>query len=417
MLLDSSDPVGSLFQQLLRPISSSESDYSTHSIHPYPAKFLPHYPKFFIQHFSGKNDIILDPMCGAGTTLIEALLAQRRFIGIDIDPLAVLISKVATSRLPRTNVNAFTDAITRKFKAGLEESGKHYEGIPTEVEFPNRHIWFRPEVLREVCLLRDVIISESAEQGLKNLGMLALSSVLRDVSNADPRDIFPERDMKEPIRRRQDVLGLFHKSLMKIKRQVVSLNDQKLPTLGEVIHGDARTLPLSDESIDVTITSPPYSYAMDYQRVHKFSLLLLLQSKNEYDDNAKRYIGTDRLLIAPSPSDFAGLEPFKEQIQRIYEKDKRWGQSLYFYAIGLREMIIDLSRVTRRGGRFICIVGNSTVKGEEFDAAGLVSTLANNSDFRLERSFNRPYYAYRMARKRNIQSNTIKSDNFLVFKR
>ncbi|MCD4744801.1 MAG: site-specific DNA-methyltransferase [Bacteroidales bacterium] len=61
----------------------------THGFHKYPAKFIPHIPKWAIEKYlnGNKRKIILDPFCGSGTTLVESILAGHDVIGIDIDPL------------------------------------------------------------------------------------------------------------------------------------------------------------------------------------------------------------------------------------------------------------------------------------------------------------------------------------------
>src|SRR5437763_1215443 len=70
-----------------------------HLIHPFPVKLLVHIPYFFLANsiVSYPGDTVLDPFCGSGTVLLEALLADRCAIGADVNPLARLISKVKTS--------------------------------------------------------------------------------------------------------------------------------------------------------------------------------------------------------------------------------------------------------------------------------------------------------------------------------
>jgi len=43
------------------------------------------------------NKTILNPFCGSGTTLVEGILAGHNVIGVDIDPLSLMISKVKTT--------------------------------------------------------------------------------------------------------------------------------------------------------------------------------------------------------------------------------------------------------------------------------------------------------------------------------
>ena len=69
---------------------------ATHLIHPYPAKLLTHIPHFFLhnQVLSQSSDLVLDPFCGSGTVALEAVLAKRRAVAFDCNPLAQFIAKV-----------------------------------------------------------------------------------------------------------------------------------------------------------------------------------------------------------------------------------------------------------------------------------------------------------------------------------
>lgn len=66
------------------------SKYASHNFHSFPAKFPPQLPRKFIIALTSSGDVVLDPMLGSGTTIVEAYLAGRRGLGFDIDPLALL---------------------------------------------------------------------------------------------------------------------------------------------------------------------------------------------------------------------------------------------------------------------------------------------------------------------------------------
>ncbi len=61
----------------------------------YRGNFAPQIARNIIEMYSDKGDLILDPMVGAGTTLIEAKLLARSAIGIDINPKAIELTKKA----------------------------------------------------------------------------------------------------------------------------------------------------------------------------------------------------------------------------------------------------------------------------------------------------------------------------------
>jgi len=73
---------------------SQASNYASHNLHAFPAKFPPQLPRKFITGLTYPGDIVLDPMMGSGTTVLEAFLAARKGIGVDIDPMALRLCKM-----------------------------------------------------------------------------------------------------------------------------------------------------------------------------------------------------------------------------------------------------------------------------------------------------------------------------------
>lgn len=80
--------------------ADEDTQYLSHNIHRYSGKFIPQIAKSVIELFTDEEDIVLDPYLGSGTTALEAILSGRKSIGIDINPLAILISEVKTMVLP-----------------------------------------------------------------------------------------------------------------------------------------------------------------------------------------------------------------------------------------------------------------------------------------------------------------------------
>ena len=78
---------------------SEDTSYASHDLHSFPAKFPPQLPLKFIEGLTHPNDLILDPMMGSGTTIVESIRTGRRAIGFDIDPLAQLITRTKTTYL------------------------------------------------------------------------------------------------------------------------------------------------------------------------------------------------------------------------------------------------------------------------------------------------------------------------------
>jgi hypothetical protein len=64
-----------------------------HGFHAYPARMHPLTARRLVEALTAPGDTVLDPFCGGGTVLCEARLAGRRAIGVDLNPLAVLLAR------------------------------------------------------------------------------------------------------------------------------------------------------------------------------------------------------------------------------------------------------------------------------------------------------------------------------------
>jgi len=89
----------------------SESPVSghTHNFYRYPARFSPQFARAAIDAFSCPGDTVVDPFLGGATTAVEALLSGRRFIGCDLNPLAIFVARAKTTPLSKRDTKALTD--------------------------------------------------------------------------------------------------------------------------------------------------------------------------------------------------------------------------------------------------------------------------------------------------------------------
>ncbi len=76
----------------LWPKENDESGHSLHYLVSYPNNFPWSFPNYFIQKYSQKGELVLDPFCSTGATLLEAALLGRVAYGADLDPMAARIS-------------------------------------------------------------------------------------------------------------------------------------------------------------------------------------------------------------------------------------------------------------------------------------------------------------------------------------
>ena len=72
-----------------------------HRIHPYPAMLHPLLVDYLLEKYAKNNDLVLDPFCGSGVTLLQSSFKGYESIGFDINPLALQIARTKTQSVSR----------------------------------------------------------------------------------------------------------------------------------------------------------------------------------------------------------------------------------------------------------------------------------------------------------------------------
>ena len=158
-----------------------DSRYASHNFHSFPAKFPPQLPQNFITNLTRPNDVVLDPMMGSGTTVLEAFLSDRKGIGFDIDPLAISISRVKVNSLDTKQVAEMGNRILKQ--ATLSINQRHDElktALETSWDDKTKEFidkWFTPETQIELLALITEI-EKVTNETIKEFFKLAFSSTI-----------------------------------------------------------------------------------------------------------------------------------------------------------------------------------------------------------------------------------------------
>ena len=132
------------------------SNYLSHNFHSFPAKFPPQLPKKFIIGLTDEDDIVLDPMMGSGTTILEAMFNNRHAIGFDIDPLALMITTVKTTSYNKKSLidkfNKILDYSNNLIVGNQNKLSDLYNNFDLETKnFIN--YWFYKDTIKELLAL------------------------------------------------------------------------------------------------------------------------------------------------------------------------------------------------------------------------------------------------------------------------
>jgi SAM-dependent methyltransferase len=283
----------------------SVNQYLTHWIYPYRGKFHPQLVRALLNILGARpGQRFFEPFLGSGTAALEASLYGMEVSGVDLSPLCVLLTRVKT------------------------QAWEHLAKI-------------RPEVAS--------LISR------KNLNPLRLDL---DTYKPKPvRDFFEMALMvthSDVARRGRALAVAFEKNvkamLESIEAQALAIAELKLqPGKVSPRKGDSRKLSnVEDRSIDIVVTSPPYSIALDYV-------------KN--DEHALQALGIDQTELSSQMTGVRG-KGAKERMS-LYNSD-------------MKEVFSETARILRPGGKAAFVVGNATVDGRE------ITTVDEMADWAVE---------------------------------
>jgi DNA modification methylase len=367
--------------------SFKDKNYLTHNFHPYPAKFVPQIPRNVILSLTEKSGQILDIFCGSGTSLVEASVLGRHSIGLDVHPLACLVSRVKTTPLTDYNIRQVQGILDQVESHFTRTRGQvtHVDNEPLYIpDFLNRDHWFKPRMLRELALLRAIIWGTPDGPALDFL-KVAFSAIIVKVSNqdSDTRWVAVEKELPQGAATRAFVL--------KVQDMVKRVKDFKglSPAPAAVYeHSVTERFPIPSRSIDLVVTSPPYLNSFDYYLYHKLRLF---------------WLGFDHHTVQS-----------KELGSRNKHCDK--GEGIETYTAGVKSALNETFRVLKPG-KFLCIViGDSILKGKLIDMNDTYRSLCKEAGFVFVRTFSYDQRKYTTSFTRNLKD-VFKQSHIIFFRR
>lgn len=382
------------------------SNYASHNFHSFPAKFPPQLPRKFIQELTVEGDVVLDPMVGSGTTAVETYLLNRRAVGFDIDPLALHITKVKTTTFDKNQImNALRTIINNASKYSASHASEALDEIKIKFDVESRNfidMWFLPKtqielisLLREINNLHDYDIQDffkvafSAIIITKSGGVsLALDlghtrpHLAKKVLDKNGNVIYGSSDDNLPhylTKIVRSAIQEFEKKCLQNLEGIHSVCNDHIPTI--IKYGDAQSLPLEPDSIDLIVTSPPYaSNAIDYMRAHKFSLVWFGFPISDLGNKRKEYIGGEAI----SGFEFENLPYYPRSIvDKIYDIDKKKSTVVLRYYSEMTRVLREMFRVLKPGKTAIVVVGNSLIRGIDVEIPYCLSEIGKSLDFKV----------------------------------
>ncbi len=269
--------------------------YATHGLFPYRGKFHPQLIKALINVIGiKKGETILDPMCGSGTANIESALMGINSYAIDLSPFCQFMTKVKYNSL----------SINIELLKGVSSSSE---------ELFNFFSVGKPQ--KQLQKIEDVERLKVYELAL--LAFLDSLGYSKRVVNSSHKQLFTK-----VLRRYEDTVVDF---MLNGSKYIMDLG-----TVNILENATATKMPLEDNSIDGVVTSPPYSFAIDY-------------IKN--DEAQLNFLGYD-------------VSNIRNEMIGLVGKNKN--ERLENYFKDMESVCFEVSRVLKKDKYFVMIIGSNT---------------------------------------------------------
>ena len=373
----------------------------------YSAGFSAEWVKEVIRDFKGNNSIkLLDPFVGSGTTVLAGEECGIESFGIEAHPF---VARVATAKLLWSeDVNAFRSFVmdVLQYAQSLADAPKSYPKLI--------HKCYSEEVLNELDKLRRAWLYKNDGSGVSELTWLALVGILRVTSSAGTAPwqyVLPKKTKKKTIR----PYKAFFDQIRMMSRDMLYFQSAVKEQKAKIFEDDARACSkIEDDSVDLIITSPPYTNNYDYADATRLEMSFFgeikgwgdLQSKVRYllVRSCSQHVSAEKNNLERILRD-KNLYPIIEDLREVCYKLERerllhGGRKNYHlmvaaYFSDLAKVWISLRRVCREGANVCFVVGDSAPYGIYVPVDKWLGELAISAGFKS--------YYFEKTRDRNVK--------------
>lgn len=344
-------------------------------IHPFPARMAPSVVWDALPS-SGPPIRVLDPMAGSGTTITTARIHGHFAIGLDTDPLAILIARGWASDVRPFKLVKVAAAVAEKARRRIRHLSRR-DAYPLGADEDTRRFvryWFDETGRMHLAALSWAIEGYS-DPTIRQLLWCAFSrlivvktagaSLAMDVAHSRPHRVYDFA----PVR----ALDAFERAVEVIANRSPFSDGFERPR-AKIRRADARRMPIEDASVDLVITSPPYLNAIDYLRGHKLSLVWMGHSISSLRDVRSSNVGSELSTLGVNQRVSLQGARFEEAAQARYRRalecmgdvgglaQTEQGM-IRRYIADMDGVLGEVARVLIPKGRAVLVVGDSTLKG------------------------------------------------------
>lgn len=363
--------------------------FMTHGIHMYPARMVPQIAERLIAKYGKKGGLVLDPFSGSGGVLVEALRANHNSVGLDINPLACLLSRVKSNPInPERISSAWKDIRNRIAHDMTSFRFKQFEPETPDFGGFNIDYWFKPYMIKELSIIRSNL-GAIKESDVRDFFYACFSNTVRAVSGTrkgefklyrmEPEkwksfspDVFQtfEEKVNMSLPRIGELYSFVRENRISARSHVFQADTRKMFT--DEFHKEAGNI-LTEGSVHLIVTSPPYGDShttVAYGQFSRHSLLWLGYPNEET-------LEVDKTSIGGRTNGHSIKSPTLEKIlSQIGSPIRR--REVYDFFADLGKCLSNLAKVLADNGYACFVLGNRTVNKIRIPADDILSEIGKD---------------------------------------
>lgn len=400
----------------------------THNIHIYPAMMIPPISENLIRivkRYQPNIKNLLDPFAGSGTVLLEGLLAGLNVWGLDLNPLACLISRAKCTPIDPEVLNKTGETLLKRITADITDENLQVD----KPDFYNIDYWFKDYVIKHLQIIKQRIKEIDAED-IRTFYWVVFSETVRACSNTRNNEFKLYRIAEEKLPEfNPSVIDVFEANLKKCEQGMAEFyQNYRGGRSFEMLPRDTRDFDL-DVKMDLMITSPPYGDSRTTVAYGQFSRLSLqwldLEEENYIasqieKDKLDKYLlgGANNITNNDLPSD-----SLKESLRAIAKVDEKRALDVLSFYVDLDKCLGSITKHMKVNSYQFWVVGNRTVKKVNIPTNAIIGELGARYNLTTVATISRNISSKRMPKENsptNIRGNkvtTMNTENIVVLRK
>jgi DNA modification methylase len=370
----------------VNPLNTRTSQVS--ALYPFYAAYSLPFARTALENVAVDQDsIIVDPWNGSGTTTLAASSVGLRSIGLDLNPVAVVLARARLAH--RNGVQQLYKKVSPQLNA------PHRRVIPNVGDDDPLHSWFDTSTTRMIREIETILTGEKPNGNTDRVVTLSVAacvgyiilfrSVRRLVAryySTNPTWIkVPKKDEEKIICHRNRFLDLLLSEIEEVRNRLpVCSSTSCLP---DIRVASSQAMPLGNASVNHVLTSPPYCTRIDYAVATKLELSVLGLRQDAFASLRRSLIGSTLVEREPPAFEPKWGSTCRSLLKRIRSHKSKASSTYYYrgylkYFSSLMVSLSEIARILKRDGSAIIVVRDSYYKDVRIDLARIINEMGQS---------------------------------------